>query len=118
MIRYSSQPGTPVVEITVEGKVTDDDLKAVMLRLRDDLEQNGKTRLVEVIEHFTGIEPAAIWTDVKLGIPLANKVDRVAVVADQGWIRGMTHFGSFFTKAELKVFEPSEIDQARAWIVA
>ena len=118
MIRYSTEPGSPVVEIIVEGVVTNTDLKATMERLREDLNHNGKSRLVEVIQRFTGIEPAALWTDVTLGIPLVQKVDRVAVVADQSWIRGMTHLGRFFTKADLKAFAPEEHDQARTWINA
>lgn len=116
MIRYSTEPNSPVVELTVEGKVTDADLKANIARLRDDLERNGKTRILEVIQHFTGMEPRAIWSDLKLGLPLAHKVSRVAVVADQAWIRAATHLGRFFTSAELKTFEPAELEQARSWI--
>jgi hypothetical protein len=118
MIRYSTAAGSPVVEIGVEGTVTNADLETSITRLADDIERNGKTRLIEVIEHFTGIEPAAIWTDLKLGLPLAQKVTRVAVVADIGWIRALTGLGHFFTKAELKVFEPAEIEVARAWVAA
>jgi len=116
MIRYSTEPNSPVVEITVEGKVTDADLKASMDRLRDDLDHNGKTRILEVIQHFTGMEPQALWTDVRFGVPLAQKVSRVAVVADQAWIRAASHLGRFFTRAELKSFEPGQLDEARSWI--
>jgi len=116
MIRYSTEPGSQVVEIAVEGAVTNAELETSITRLGDDIERAGKTRLIEIIEHFTGIEPAAIWTDLKLGLPLAQKVTRVAVVADVGWIRALSGLGHFFTKAELKVFEPSELDVARAWI--
>ena len=116
MIRYSTEPGTPVVEIEVEGKVTDADLKATMQRLQEDLERHGKTRILEVIGNFGGIEAQAIWTDLRLGLPLMKKVGRVAVVADQAWIRAASHLGRIFTTAELKVFEPAELDQARTWI--
>jgi hypothetical protein len=116
MIRYSTDPGSPVVEISAEGRITDAELKAGIERLTEDLERNGKSRVLEVIQGFSGMEPKALWTDVKLGLPLANKVTRVAVVADQAWIRAATHLGRFFTRAELKVFEPSELDEARAWI--
>ena len=116
MIRYSTEPNSPIVEITVEGKVTDAELTASIQRLRDDLERNGKARILEVSQHFTGIEPQAIWTDLRLGLPLAHKVNRVGVVADQAWIRAATRLGRFFTSAELKTFEPAELDQARRWI--
>lgn len=116
MIRYSTEPNSPVVELTVEGKITDADLRANIERLRDDLERNGKSRVIEVIQHFTGMEPRALWTDVKLGLPLSQKVRRVAVVADHAWIRAASHLGRFFTSAELKIFAPAQLSQARAWI--
>lgn len=116
MITYATQPNSPVVEVTVEGRIADAELKAVFNRLREDLEHNGKTRMLEVIRRFTGMEPQALWTDLTLGPPLANRVERVAVVADQAWIRSAAHLGRLFTRAELKVFEPSELDQARTWI--
>ena len=118
MITYHSQPDSPVVEISVEGAVSNRELTDAIERLRVDLEQHGKTRLIETIHDFTGIEPAAIWTDLRLGVPLAQKVTRVAVVADQRWIREFTRLGQLFTRAELKAFAPSELAAARTWIAA
>jgi hypothetical protein len=118
MIRYSTQPGSPVVEITVEGTVTNQELEEAIKGLQAGFDHDGKTRIIEIIQHFTGIELSAIWTDIRLGVPLAQKVDRVAVVADQKWIRQLAELGHLFTRAELKVFAPAELEQARAWIAA
>ena len=74
--------------------------------------------MIEIIQHFTGMELAALWTDIRLGVPLAQKVDRIAVVADQKWIRQLAELGHLFTMAGLKVFALGELAQARAWIVA
>lgn len=116
VITYHTEAGSPVVEIGVAGDVTNYDLEGWLNHLRVDLEENGKSRILEIIEQFSSIEPAAIWTDIKLGIPLANKVDRVAVVADQGWIRAISKLGVLFTRAEVRSFEPTELDEARDWI--
>jgi hypothetical protein len=118
MIRYSTQPDSPVVEVTVEGTVTNDELEAAIKALQVGFEQNGKTRVIEIIQHFTGIELSAIWTDFRLGVPLARKIERVAVVADQRWVRQMAGLGHLFTRAELKVFAPEQLVSARAWIAA
>ena len=118
MIRYSTQPGSPVVEITVEGTITNKDLEATINALHSSFDQDGKTRVIEIIRHFTGMELAALWTDIRLGVPLARKVERVAVVADQNWIRQLAELGHLFTKAELKVFALEDLAQARAWIAA
>ncbi|SKC64255.1 SpoIIAA-like [Paraburkholderia hospita] len=95
MILYHTEPDSPVIEISVEGKITDHDLREAIERMRGDLELNGKTRVLERIEHFTGIEPKALWTDITLGVSVARKVTRAAVVADAGWIRASTHLARF-----------------------
>lgn len=118
MILYHTTPDSPVVEISVEGKITDHELREAIERMRGDLELNGKTRVLERIEHFSGIEPKALWTDMTLGVPLAGKVTRAAVVADAGWVRASMHLARFFTKAEIKAFRVDELEQARAWINA
>jgi hypothetical protein len=118
MIRYSTQPDSPVVEITVEGTVTNQELEDTINGLQAGFDLDGKTRVIEIIRHFTGIELSAIWTDIRLGVPLAQKVDRVAVVADQTWLRQLAELGHLFTRAQLKVFAPAELGLARAWIAA
>jgi hypothetical protein len=116
MILFHTEPDSPVIEISVEGKITDHDLREAIERMRGDLELNGKTRVLERIEHFTGIEPKALWTDIALGVSVARKVNRAAVVADAGWIRASMHLARFFTKAEIKAFHVNELEQARVWI--
>jgi hypothetical protein len=118
MITYASEPGSPVVELRVSGHVTDAELEANIDRLRTDLDENGKRRVIEIIEGFSGIEPAALVTDVRLGLPLARKVERVAVVADAAWIRGLSHLGTLFTRADLKIFAPQQLAEARSWVKA
>ena len=116
MIRYESQPQSPVITVTVSGRITNDELLAAFDQFRRDLEIGGKSRVLEIIEGFSGLEPKALWNDLRLGIPLARKISHVAVVADQAWIRTASHLGAHFTSAELRVFDPSQRDQAKAWI--
>jgi hypothetical protein len=117
MIDYKSSPDSPVIEVRASGKITDGELRACLDRIGPDLDA-GKTRVLEIIEHFTGMEAAALATDLKSGVPLAQKVTRVAVVADQSWVRGATHLGALFTRADLKVFKPEQLAEARSWIAA
>jgi hypothetical protein len=118
MILYYTAPDSSVIEISVEGKITDHELREAIERMRGDLELNGKTRVLERIEHFTGIEPKALWTDMTLGVSVARKVTRAAVVADAGWIHASMHLARFFTRAEIKAFHVNELELARTWINA
>ncbi|WP_143282014.1 SpoIIAA family protein, partial [Caballeronia choica] len=55
---------------------------------------------------------------ITLGVSVARKVTRAAVVADAGWIRASMHLARLFTKAEVKTFHVNELEQARVWINA
>jgi hypothetical protein len=57
MISYSTQPGSPVVEIKVEGMLTNQELEDTITRLQAGFDQDGKSRILEIIEHFTGMSP-------------------------------------------------------------
>jgi hypothetical protein len=118
MISFKAYPDAPVVEIVVEGAVTNDELTAAIGGMRAAFDGDGKRRVIEIIRHFTGIELSALWTDIKMGVPLARQIERIAVVADQVWIRQFAELGHLFTNAELKVFPPEELAEARAWIAA
>jgi hypothetical protein len=118
MIVYETEADSPVVEIRLEGRLTEPDLRATMERLEGDIARNGKTRVLERIEHFTGMEPAALWTDIRMGMPLVGKIERAAVVADAAWIRAVTDLSRVFIHAEVKTFRPDELDAARTWISA
>ena len=115
MIHYRSEAGSPVVEIEVKGKVTDAELKAALAQFRADV-AGGKTRVIEVIRDFEGIEPRALWTDLTQAAPLASKVKRAAVVADAAWIRSLASISQHFIQAEVRAFEPDKIEVARAWV--
>jgi hypothetical protein len=43
MIRYTTQPGSPVVEIRANGTITNQELKDAITALRADFEQNGNS---------------------------------------------------------------------------
>lgn len=81
-----------------------------------EIARRGTLRALAVIRSFTGMELAAWWKDVTWGVTHMNKVRRVAVVTDSGWIETATRAGSVVLPAESKVFPLSELAAARAWV--
>ena len=117
MIAYdNSLPG--LVELTVSGSVTAQEVEDVCARMERDIAASGSLKVLENVSGFTGIGPAAMWVDLRKAWPLAKSVSHVAVVADQAWIRAAAGFGGLFTGATIRSFEPAEIDDARAWLQA
>jgi hypothetical protein len=117
MIDYISEQDSPVIEVRASGKITNAELEACLERVGPDLAR-GKTRVLEIIDHFAGMDLKAIHTDLHQGPAMAEKVTRVAVVADQSWVRGAAHLGRLFTHAELRVYRPEQLAEARSWIAA
>ncbi|MBO9498026.1 MAG: STAS/SEC14 domain-containing protein [Novosphingobium sp.] len=117
MIDYRSPDGG-VMEFHVSGKVTKDEIDATWTRLRADLPATGKIRVLEVIDHLEGIEPAAFWEDLRQGLPMFGRIERAAVVSDRRWIEVLSRIGNVFSSGEIRTFEPGEIAAARAWLKA
>ena len=55
---------------------------------------------------------------MKIGVEHPNRWERVAVVTDVDWIVQMMKLLSFLMPCPAKLFPPSELAQANAWIVA
>ncbi len=80
MIEYRNNTDNNIVEITVEGKITEADFDQVITQLKADIEKHGKLRILEEIRSFTGIDPIVLWKDAKLGFAHVNDFTHAAVV--------------------------------------
>lgn len=116
MIEYRNNPDNNIVEITVEGKVTEADFDTVIAKLKADIEKHGKLRILEEIRSFTGIDPIALWKDAKFGFAHVNDFTHAAVVSDAQWMRTIAEALGSVLSAEVKAFEVSEIEAAREWL--
>lgn len=116
MIEYRNNPDNNIVEITVEGKVTEVYFDEVIAELKGDIEKHGKLRILEEIRSFSGIDPIALWKDAKFGFAHVNDFTHAAVVADAQWMRTIAEALGSVLSAEIKAFEASEIEAAREWL--
>ena len=104
-----------LIEVTLTGKLTAADYEAFTPRTEALLERFGKVRMVVILRDFHGWTAGALWEDVKFDAEHFADVDRLAVVGDSAWERGMTVFCKPFTTATVKYFDLEEVDAARAW---
>ncbi|MEL6164382.1 MAG: STAS/SEC14 domain-containing protein [Cyanobacteria bacterium J06628_3] len=116
MIEYRNNPENNIVEISVEGKITEADIDQVVAQIKADIEKHGKLRILEEIRSFTGIDPIALWKDAKFGFAHVNDFTHAAVVADAQWMRTISEALGSVLSAEINAFEPSEIEAAREWL--
>lgn len=116
MIEYRNNPNNNIVEISVEGKITEADFDQVVSRLKVDIEKHGKLRVLEQIRSFSGIDPITLWKDVRFGFAHVNDFTHAAVVADAKWVRTLAEAISSVLSAKVKAFEGSQMEEARTWL--
>lgn len=118
MIEYQNNPNSNVVKIIISGKITERDLDRVIDRLKLDLERHHQLRVLEEVRHLEGIDPLAIWKDIRFGFTHLNDFTHAALVADTQWLRTMTDafINIFPLSVKVRVFDPSQLDEAQNWL--
>ncbi|MGB3207335.1 MAG: STAS/SEC14 domain-containing protein [Crinalium sp.] len=117
MIEYRNNPNNNIVELTVEGKITEADFDQVIAQMKADINKHGKLRMLEEIQSFEGIDPITLWKDAQFGLNHVGDFTHAAVVADAEWVRTISAAADNILSAKVKAFERSQIAEARAWLL-
>jgi hypothetical protein len=121
MIERMDDVPTGVIGIRASGKLTKDDYESVLEPALKEAADSGEARVLFVLPDFDGLEPEALFEDVKtgLGVELKNRSawKRLAVVTGVEWIAKAMRLFAWAMPGELKVFEMDELDEARDWVV-
>ena len=70
MLSYEKKPESDIAEIVVDGKISDEEMNAVITAMKSDLGTGRKLRLLEDVRAFEGMEPAAFFKDPRFGIEM------------------------------------------------
>jgi len=109
-----------VIALRIGGKIEGADLNAIMDRLEPMLAQAGKTHVFVETQAISGIAIDGLAHYSARAMPLFGKLGkfgRVAVVADQAWIRWAAKFESaVLPNVSYRTFTPDRADEALAWV--
>ena len=105
-----------IVEIQVTGKLTKEDYRRFVPRIDEVIRQHGKVRILFDMVDFHGWKAGALWEDVKFDCAHFSAIERLAIVGDKQWEKGMAVFCRPFTSAKIHYFDRSRIEEARAWL--
>jgi hypothetical protein len=103
------------VEVHAAGKLDRSDYETLVPEIEQLIREEGKLRVVFVMEDFHGWTAGGLWEDVKFDVRHFNDVDRLAIVGDQKWHERMASLCRLFTTAEVKYFDRTQIEDARQW---
>lgn len=105
-----------VLEIEITGKLTIEDYESFVPEIEMQM-KSGKIRILLELIDFHGWTAGALWEDTKFAAKHFNDIERIAIIGDKYWERGMAVFCKPFTTATIHYFDFSEMDKARSWIL-
>lgn len=105
-----------ILEVHATGKLTTCDylqLVPVFDRLN---KQHPKLRILFELQDFHGWTDGALWEDIKFELKHFSDIERLAIVGEAKWEKGMATFCKPFTTASIRYFDQSKVAAARAWL--
>lgn len=109
-----------VLAVVVGGKIAGDELQQMMDRLQQSMARHEEVHVFVETRALDGLEVSSLASYVADAVPLFGKLrrfGRVAVVADQAWVRVATRLESLVLPGiSYRVFELGERDVALAWV--
>lgn len=109
-----------VVAVTVADRLASADLSAMMDRIEAAMAAHEVIHVYVETRSLDGIEIAGFGAHLARAMPMFRKLrrfGRVAVVADQGWVRAGSRLESaLLPGVSYRVFLPAERDEALAWV--
>jgi len=115
-------PGLPdnVVGFVGKGEVTSDDYSDTLIpAVEAALADNDKIRLLYVLgKDFTGFSGGAMFEDGKVGMAHLGHWEKMAVVADEKWIRTAVEVFGYLIPGRVKTFTVDHEADASEWVTA
>ncbi len=110
-----------VIAFRASGKITRDEYHLMIEPVRAAIEQGEQINFLFATDPgFSGLDLEALWEDVKaagsIGLRHRGAYGRFAVVTDKDWMRNAISAFGWISPGDLRVFDPDQLDQAKAWV--
>ena len=105
----------PVLALRVKGgRQAGIDPAQVAARAREIVRRNGTLSLLVIVDRIGLLEAASLRSHLSIVAGLAEDVERVAIVGDQGWLKGAVRSAPG-GRSEVRLFPSVHLTEARAW---
>ena len=106
-----------VLGVEASGKVTHEDYQNILIPNAEAMIAKGPLKMLYVIgDDFAGYELEALWDDGSFGVKHWHDFSRIAVVADNTWLRAAVSLFKPFFPHEVRLFHLSDLAVAKAWV--
>lgn len=115
-VELQEQARGKILTVRATGKLTSEDYKRFVPEVERLIKEHGKIRVLFETHDFHGWDAGALWQDIKFDVKHWRDIERLAIVGEKKWEKGMAAFCKPFTTAEIRYFEHDRLDGARGWI--
>lgn len=117
MLSFIDFGNTNIIGVKIDGKITDEELDAIIGRFEEKLEHHEKVRLYAEMKSFDGMGLKAFFKDLKFGLKNLRRFEKEVVVTDKKWAREFAAISDpLFPTVEVKSFPFSQREKAKQWI--
>lgn len=107
----------PVLALRVTGGRAGGTSPAEVARRAEEIAgRHGTLRLLVHVGDLGFLEAASLRSHLPLAAGLANRVERLAVVGDQGWLKAALHSAPTPSGTEVRHFGSARAEDARHWV--
>ena len=106
-----------VLRLLVDGEITQEGVQQAA-SLLDEMTERSKVRMLIEVKQLEGYDSvSAFLQDSQETLGHYRDFERVAVVADESGLVGLTKLADLINPADIKQFSPEEISVAEEWIL-
>ena len=117
MIQVISNMPVGTIGLRASGKISEEDYRDVLVPTINAAMEQGKVRLLYVLEDEAGYKPGAVWADTKMWFKNLKGWERLAIVSDADWLENAVKAFGWLMPGEVKVFESDDVRDAKQWLV-
>jgi len=107
-----------VLGVSGEGKITGKEYEAILIpAIEDKLKRNKKISLLyQLGGKFEGFDLSGLLDDAMVGMKHLFSWDKIALVSDDNMVNTTARFLTHIMPYKLKVFNGTELEEAKKWV--
>jgi hypothetical protein len=107
-----------VLTFRITGQLAHAEFTAALKKVVDLIRQQGKVRLLVLVEDFTGIEKTEAWGDVSFQAQNDKFIEKIAIVGKKKYEDlALVFAGKGVRQVPIEFFPAADRGQARDWLV-
>ena len=105
-----------IVTLKINQTLDKEDYESFVPLIETQMQAGGPIRVLIELHAFKGWTTGALWEETKFAAKHFRDIERIAVVGESRWEKGVKLFVKPFTAAKVRFFHMQALMQARQWL--